>query len=224
MLGAGMASSINIGHRYMLLIYPLVALLAADWIGEQALARPTRAIVLGAALLAWQGVSAWGIAPHYLSYFNSFCGGPSEGHRYLVDSSLDWGQDLPALRRELEARGYRQVAFCYFGTARPRIYGIRFVDWKPLDDNVAAACDWLAISATVLQGAYGGSAELAKQFEGFPSIRAGYSIFLYDLKDPRIRAVWDKIRKASLGPSDNPGATVTGPETAIPPPRRSPRP
>jgi Dolichyl-phosphate-mannose-protein mannosyltransferase len=213
MLGAGMYSSINIGHRYMLLIYPLVALVVADRLGELAVGRPARAIALGASLLAWQGVSAWGIAPHYLSYFNSFCGGPTEGYRYLVDSSLDWGQDLPSLRRELEARGYRQVALCYFGTARPRIYGIRFADWQTRDEAVAAACDWLAVSATALQGAYGGSSELSRRLEGLSSARAGYSILLYDLKDPRVRAVWDDLRRP----------TVWGGGTSGPHSRQSPQ-
>ncbi len=197
LLGAGMASSINIGQRYMLLIYPLAILLAADWLGERAARFRTRAIVAGCLLLTWQGVSAVGIAPHYLSYFNSFCGGPMAGYRYLVDSSLDWGQDLPALRRELEARGYRQVALCYFGTAQAANYGLRAIDWKTTDAAEAARCDYLAISATAVQGAYGTSADFNARFQAFPSTRAGYSIFVYDLKDPRIRAAWDTIRLPS---------------------------
>jgi 4-amino-4-deoxy-L-arabinose transferase-like glycosyltransferase len=194
LLGAGMASSLNIGHRYMLLIYPLTALLAADWLGELAVRRPARAIVAGALLLAWQGVSVAGIAPHYLGYFNSLRGGPSEGYRYLVDSSLDWGQDLPSLRRELEARGYRRVALCYFGTGRPFAYGLRAVDWMAVDDPATSSCDWLAISATALQGTYDTPGRLIGKFEGLHAARAGYSIFLYDLKDPRVLAAWHALR------------------------------
>ncbi len=194
LLGLGMSSSINIGQRYMLLIYPLIALLAADGLGEVAgRRRPGRVITLGAALVAWQAISIMGVSPHYLSYFNSFCGGPMEGHRYLVDSSLDWGQDLPSLRRELEARNYRKVALCYFGTAHADIYGLRSVNWTNSGPE-AADCDWLALSATVMQGAYGTTSDLYHRFEGLPSARAGYSIFLYDLKDPRVRAALDKIR------------------------------
>lgn len=224
LLGAGMTSSINIGHRYMLLVYPLVILLAVDRLGELATRRSTLALALGSLLLAWQAVSAVGIAPHYLSYFNSFCGGPSEGYRYLVDSSLDWGQDLPSVRRELDARGYRQVALCYFGTGRPFYYGLRAVDWKDLDEDAAAQCDWLAISATALQGAYGGSSELAEKFKDVPAIRAGYSIFLYDLKDPRVRAIWDEIRATSSPPpsrKSKPAESGTPePSKSIPSPNR----
>jgi 4-amino-4-deoxy-L-arabinose transferase-like glycosyltransferase len=201
LLGLGIASALNIGHRYMLPIYPLVVLLAADRLGEVAARRPARATALGVLLLAWQAVSAVGIAPHYLSYFNGVRGGPSQGYRYLVDSSLDWGQDLPSLRRELEARGYRKVALCYFGTAKPSVYGLRAMDWMAPEDPVAAGCDWLAISATALQGAYSGSSELSDRFGGLPSARAGYSIFLYDLKDPRVRAALGAGRAPAHPPS-----------------------
>jgi hypothetical protein len=149
-------------------------------------------------LLAWQVVSVVGIAPHYLSYFNSLCGGPSQGYRYLVDSSLDWGQDLPSLRRELEARGYHKVALCYFGMARPFAYGLRSVEWAPFDESTASACDWLAISATALQGPYGNSPRLIGRFGDLPSSRAGYTIFLYDLKDLRVRAAWDAVRRLPI--------------------------
>ena len=196
MLGAGMASSVNIGQRYMLLIYPLAILLSVDWLGEEAGRRHRgRAVAAGLALLAWQGVSIAGVAPHYLGYFNSFCGGPLEGHRYLVDSSLDWGQDLPSLRRELEAQGYRKVALNYFGTAKAGVYGLRSVDWAGVGEPEASECDWLAISATSFQGGYGSSSELFHRFKDLPSIRVAYSIFLFDLKDPRIRAVWNAIRE-----------------------------
>ena len=198
LLGAGMSSSINIGQRYMLLIYPLVVLIVADRLGEMASRRPIRVIVAGVLLLAWQAVSIAGVAPHYLGYFNSFCGGPMQGYRYLVDSSLDWGQDLPSLRRELEARRYRKVALTYFGTAKPYIYGLRSEDWKSPDERALADCDWLAISATAMQEAYGGSSDTVGRFGGLPSARAGYSIFLYDLKDPRVRAAWAAVRSPDL--------------------------
>jgi len=191
LIGSGMCSSINIGQRYMLLAYPLAILLGMDAIGGL---RPTRAALVGGLLLAWQATSAIGIAPHYLSYFNRFCGGPSEGYRYLVDSSLDWGQDLPSLRRELEARRYAKVAMAYFGTASPRVYGLRWMNHTDVEGPAASGCDWLAISATALQGAYGGRATLLESFGRLPSIRVGYTIFLYDLKDPRVRAALDGVR------------------------------
>jgi hypothetical protein len=37
------------------------------------------------------------IAPHPLSFFNMLAGGPAAGRKLLVDSNLDWGQDLARL-------------------------------------------------------------------------------------------------------------------------------
>ena len=195
MLAAGVVSKINIGQRYMILVYPLVILLGADWLGSIAGRRRRWALAVGGLLIAGQAVSAGGIAPHYLAYFNSFCGGPMEGHRYLVDSSLDWGQDLPTLRRELEARHYHQVALNYFGTAQADVYGLRVVEWQTRDEAVAASTDYLAISATSMMGAYGPASLLYNRFKDLPSARVGYSIFLYDLSDPRVRSAWDAVRR-----------------------------
>ncbi len=194
MLGAGMVSSINIGQRYMLLIYPLVILAAVDWLGQTLARWPGRGLALGVSLLAWQASSVAGVMPHYLAYFNSAIGGPAQGYRYLVDSSLDWGQDIPTLKRLLDERNYHSVAFCYFGTGQVRTYNLRTIDWLTPDEPTAAACDWLAISATSLMGAYGASSPLYERLRDLPSTQAGYSIFLWDLRDPRVRAVWNELR------------------------------
>ncbi len=62
--------------------------------------------------------------PHYLAYFNGLVT-PRHAYRHLVDSSLDWGQDLPGLKRYLDAHpSSGPVYLSYFGTASPRYYGI----------------------------------------------------------------------------------------------------
>lgn len=50
-------------------------------------------------LLAWAVVSSLAVYPHSMSYFNELAGGPHNGHRYLLDASIDWGQDAYYLRR-----------------------------------------------------------------------------------------------------------------------------
>lgn len=46
------------------------------------------------ACLLWQlGAVLWA-GPHWLSYFNSVAGGPARGDAWLLDSNIDWGQDL----------------------------------------------------------------------------------------------------------------------------------
>ena len=116
-------SHLNIGHRHLMPVYPVLFILT----GAQGvwLVRPYgwRALLV-AALLAWHiGESLW-ISPHYLAYFNEAAGGPGNGRQHLVDSSLDWGQDLPGLKAWLDAnrRPGEDAYLAYFGTGEPRYY------------------------------------------------------------------------------------------------------
>jgi hypothetical protein len=93
-----LASHLNIGHRHILPVYPILFMLAG------LIVRPSAAIWLRGAAAALAGLTAvesMAIRPHYLAYFNLFAGGPANGWRHLVDSSLDWGQDLPGLAQWL---------------------------------------------------------------------------------------------------------------------------
>ena len=66
------------------------------------------------------------VFPHYLSYFNIVAGGPNEGHRWLNDSNLDWGQDLPGLKEYMEKNEIEKINLGYFGRVDPKIYGIDY--------------------------------------------------------------------------------------------------
>jgi len=70
-------------------------------------------------------VPALRVAPHgYLAYFNAIAGGPAGGHRLLLDSNLDWGQDLPRLAAWMRAHGVGRVQLAYHGSDDPDRYGI----------------------------------------------------------------------------------------------------
>lgn len=170
-------ANVNIGHRHILPIYPPVFILAgaaAHWLskptgsvfasGSYGIGR--RRILAGLVLalsLSFVAESLL-IRPHYLAYFNFLAGGPSQGYRHLVDSSLDWGQDLPGVSDWLKSHPAKQpdqpAYLSYFGTARPEHYGITaealpgFFDRrtphhpKPLRPGV------YLISATMLQAVY----------------------------------------------------------------------
>src|SRR5205085_3857962 len=70
-------------------------------------------------LLLWQMAESFIIRPNYLAYFSQVVGGPSRGYEHLVDSSADWGQDLPALRTWLDEHaamvGGKPLYLAYFG-------------------------------------------------------------------------------------------------------------
>jgi hypothetical protein len=119
-----MQSQINIGIRHILPIYPLLYI----WIGAVLFSRQVaipawtrKAALVCFALLVLESVSVF---PRYLGFFNLPSGGPRQGFHYLVDSNLDWGQDLKRLKSYLVERNISNVCLHYFGTALPSYYGI----------------------------------------------------------------------------------------------------
>ncbi len=157
-------SHLNIGHRHILPIYP-VLFIAAGWLGQWCNRQRWITGVLIAGLLGWHAVESWRIRPHYLAYFNAIAGGPANGWRHLVDSSLDWGQDLPGLKQWLDqnnpAPGRAPVFLSYFGTGDPRYEGIT-ATLLPSLPEVGPPRPWhtltgglYCLSATMLQQVYG---------------------------------------------------------------------
>lgn len=59
------------------------------------------------ASLLWSVISALSMYPHQLAYFNESAGGPENGHKHLLGSNLDWGQDYLILREWIVQRNLR---------------------------------------------------------------------------------------------------------------------
>lgn len=79
------------------------------------------------ASLLWLVVDTALARGNYLAYFNFFAGGPENAYRYLVDSSLDWGQELWGLARWLEEHRSElppDVYISHFGSTAPSFYGL----------------------------------------------------------------------------------------------------
>jgi hypothetical protein len=75
---------------------------------------------------SWAKANVFDFAVQFM-YGNTFSGGPENGPRYLVDSNIDWGQDLKNLRAYLKAIGWQQpICVCYFGNANMTYYGIPY--------------------------------------------------------------------------------------------------
>jgi len=73
-------------------------------------------------LLAWYIWESLSIYPYYLTYFNQMVGGPQGGYRYVVDSNLDWGQDLKRLAQWREKNDIETIYLDYFGWADQQYY------------------------------------------------------------------------------------------------------
>jgi hypothetical protein len=118
---------IDIGERYLLPIYPYAILLAAAAVPRVRSSR--RAAVLIALMLALHAGPSLLVARRgYLTYFNLLAGGPANGHRVLVDSNLDWGQDLPRLAGWMKRNGVDEVQLGYHGSDDPQRLGLRVED------------------------------------------------------------------------------------------------
>ncbi len=201
-------SKLQIGVRHILPALPFCLVLAGA--GAAALLDRKYPRWAAAFLLAALVFSAAKVNPHYLAYFNEAAGGAENGFKLLVDSNLDWGQDLKALGAYLKKEGGPAVYLAYFGTARPEHYGIRYipfglysdVGFKGGDENPCPGERvLLAVSATNLQAVYYKN----KDFFGWlggrkPVFKAGWSIFVYDLTaDADARAkMADTFRRLNL--------------------------
>ncbi len=123
------SSHLNIGHRHLLPTFAPMFILCGAAAGWMRVSRKWLRFLVPA-LLCLLAASSFATWPHDLAHFNLIAGGSSKGYRHLVDSSLDWGQDLPGLRRWLdEHRDGQEVYVAYFGTGNLRHYGI---DSRPL--------------------------------------------------------------------------------------------
>src|SRR5262249_5582790 len=123
-------TNINLGLRYVLPIFPYVYVSVgklAPWAVGLAGRGARYAACAGVGLaLAATAASTALIHPHYLAYFNAASGGPDRGAEPLIDSNIDWGQDLVPLRRWLERNAPGEsVGLAYFGQINPRIFGAR---------------------------------------------------------------------------------------------------
>lgn len=91
-----MATPLNIGVRHILPLFLLAAVAGGVALARLSLrGRAAQAVAAAIALLAAaEGFSARG---QPLAWFNALAGGPMSGWRVMVDSSIEWGGDLPDL-------------------------------------------------------------------------------------------------------------------------------
>jgi hypothetical protein len=175
-----LANHMDAGHRYLLPTYPPLFILVgamAWWFqppangstialdtdasaGPTILTRAMRVMVAFAVLLSIvETVWFW---PDYLAYFNVVSGGPRQAYRHLVDSSLDWSQDLKRAKAWLDAhpsdtKDESRLYFSFFGAPPIEYYGIHaqqltsYPDrWQPHIPAPLTGGTYL-ISATMLQ-------------------------------------------------------------------------
>ncbi|MEM7112624.1 MAG: glycosyltransferase family 39 protein [Chloroflexota bacterium] len=200
-------SSLNIGYRHLLPMLPYLLILisglttvkqASVPVIQQAEHGPsTMPVLQGVAYLGfiWLLITTFQIHPHYLAYFNPLYGGPENGHNVLIDSNVDWGQDLLRLQKWMADYNVDSVKLAWFGSADPTFYGINHEPLPGLGRH-AFYSQWSDPPFTPEQpesGVYAISVNSYWEiplppdqkyvFQWFrtqpPSDRVGYSIFIY---------------------------------------------
>jgi hypothetical protein len=206
-------STVNIGYRHLLPMLPFFYVGIGWAMGRAPVRRPRRAGWLAKfrrlkaktpvshffppsalLLLAFPFIMIFNV-PHYLSYFNLLIGGPRNGYHVLVDSNLDWGQNLWDLKDWMAQHEADHVFYAHYSPARPQAYGIA-VDFLPPDPRAVDFAPWepapgsYAIGATVLQGAYTPSVNTYAWFRARkPDARLGRALMIYRVP-PRPAARW----------------------------------
>ena len=144
-----MFSRVNIGTRHVLPVYIGFSMTAAlcSW---ELLKKAPKARWAGWAVgvpLVWMLASSALSHPDYLPYFNAFAG--DEPEKILVDSDLDWGQDMDRLGKRLKELGAREVTFSPFIIAYFREHH-GFPPMRDMDP-VQPSPGWNAVSLTGLK-------------------------------------------------------------------------
>jgi 4-amino-4-deoxy-L-arabinose transferase-like glycosyltransferase len=175
-LVVGMATRINIGVRHVLPVYLFLAILAGHAIATF-LENGLRPVAFASMLLvAWMLIDSARTHPDYLAYFNETAGAHPE--KILVDSDLDWGQDLHRLSLRLRELHVNEVNLAYFGAEPLALAGLPFS--RPLDP-ITPPHGYVAISLQNLmrENAKDGSYAYLKTLT--PKERIGRSIDLFYL-------------------------------------------
>jgi len=173
------------GVRLVLPVFALAAVLGSVAVVElwdrgaarlpgQRLVRATVASILFGAVIVPLRVH-----PDYLAYFNPIAGDRPE--LILVDSNLDWGQDLYRLGAVMKRMHIDSIAIAYYGSASFEAAGVRHA--RPLE-AAERPTGWIAASQTMLAGVGGdGAYEWLNELP--PVGRVGSSLVLYHVPERR---------------------------------------
>lgn len=189
------SSGMQLGIRYILPAIPLLLLFASEVASDWSWPKTRCRMIAVAFLLSFNGLGQ--SHPQYLAFFNELSGGIEWGRFHLLDSNLDWGQDLHELKRFVASHPeVEPLSLAYFGTLPPESLGLRYEN-PPTRQPRAG---WHAVSVNFVMGrphwtrdGRGGIRAVypTEDFSYFqflkPTHRIGASIDVYHLSDDDVR-------------------------------------
>lgn len=173
-LAVGMVGQLNIGLRHILPIFPFVAMIGAVagmrlWRLHVTGVKRLIARVMVLLLIGWNLEACFTNEPDFLAYFNE--AGAIRPSYFLVDSDLDWGQDLKRLEITLRTLRVQEVSIKLLSTADLKRAGLPEFHFLEPETNPGG---WIAISEFWLKEDIG-----YKWLESYPYLQVGRSIRLY---------------------------------------------
>lgn len=174
--------------RYGLPALPGLLVWVSSTARAAAVGGPWVAVVIWG-LVAWAVTSSVIWLPHSLAYFNELAGIPADGASHLLDSNIDWGQDLFRLKAWTDAYPERRPLYvAYYGPIGVQLAGISAEEpelWHALGAKPEIRPGWYVISINYLRGyALGGvqwtrDDRLAFFRDHAPADRIGQTLYVY---------------------------------------------
>jgi hypothetical protein len=140
-------------------------------------------------LLMYYCCSSLAVFPHSLSYFNEAAGSPVSGHRYLLGSNLEWGQDILLLKKWIDNHPECQHIF----VAQSSYFDIRTagISSEEIPDEIVTS-GWYAVGVNHL---YKKSGQYQYFLKHQPIAIIGYSIYIYYITPDEINKLQKQINR-----------------------------
>jgi hypothetical protein len=195
-----MFSHLNIGLRHILPVYPFIFLFVsklANYRLEIGLGKEKKTEIFKFAVLAlciWYAAESFMIYPHYLAYFNQIAGGPDNGYNFLIDSNIDWGQDLKGLKLWMDDNHVENISIRYIGNDNLEYRNISYTPMKCYPTPGIAAA-----SVNVVHGLLSDDRTCKAWLRDFaPIAKIGYSIFVYNITEDQVPQIEDEKEYACM--------------------------
>lgn len=187
--------------RYVLPCFPFVFIWMGQiwpWIAVSFVRKMVLFFVLGSSVL-----SSFYVFPHSHAYFNVFGGGPMSGHNHMLDSNIDWGQDILLLADWIEAHPEKPidgVAYSLDWLIKRDALGIPDKNPPPgfLEKNTGSIdrADFgpkpgrYAVFVRPLRE----DAKIYDYFRFFqPAEVLGYTVYIYEIGEQDVERYWDSF-------------------------------
>ncbi len=177
--------TVQCGLRYLLPVIPLVVVFIAIagsrlWkrgaAGKAAILLPVIFNVFNCAL----------IYPDYIPFFNEAWGGPSNGHKVIVATDFDWGQDLKRFKEYTVEHPLDDVQTDLFGKMDPLTYGIE----NARDMEKFPSTGSIIISVQNVINSFVPTPDRSWLMQYEPVLKFGYTLHLYHITAEDLERVY----------------------------------